>query len=153
MRWRVGHQRPLGTGTLVLRANGQWADRNLDGTHQFALGGVSAVRAYPTAEALGDGGWIAGAEWRRSVSVEVDGRLFIDTGGVQRNAKPWVDQRNRYELGAIGAGLNWRLPENFRFTVDLARQTGGNAGRNADGTDSDGRNNRWRLWLALGREF
>ncbi len=153
LRWRLGHERPLGPGTLALRANGQWADRNLDGTQQFALGGVAQVRAYPTAEALGDGGWIATAEWRQPITADVGGRLFVDTGSVQRNAKPWTDQRNRYELSAMGLGLSWRLPENFRFTTDLARQWGGNAGRNADGTDSDGRNNRWRLWLALSRDF
>ncbi|MCX7165265.1 MAG: hypothetical protein NTV11_03200 [Rhodocyclales bacterium] len=153
LRWNLGHERPLGPGTIVLRARGQWADRNLDGTQQFALGGVAQVRAWPTAEALGDGGWIASAEWRQPVAADFDGRLFVDTGSVQRNAKPWADQRNRYELSAVGAGLSWRMPENFRFSTDLARQWGGNAGRNTDGTDSDGRNNRWRLWLALNREF
>ncbi|MCX7180669.1 MAG: hypothetical protein NTX56_18535, partial [Proteobacteria bacterium] len=153
LRWRLGHERTLGSGTLALRANGQWADRNLDGTQQFALGGVAQVRAYPTADALGDGGWIATAEWRQPISADVGGRLFVDTGSVQRNARPWTDQRNRYELSGMGAGLTWRMPEKLRFTTDFARQWGGNAGRNLDGTDSDGRNNRWRLWLALSHEF
>ena len=153
LRWRLGHELALGPGTLALRAHGQWADRNLDATQQFALGGAAEVRAYPTAEALGDGGWIAGAEWRQTVAAEVDGRLFIDSGSIKRNAKPWADQRNRYELSCIGAGLTWRMPENFRFSTDLARQWGGNANRNLDGTDSDGRDSRWRLWLALSREF
>ena len=153
LRWHLGHEFTLGVGTLALRANGQWADRNLDGTQQFALGGVSQVRAYPTAEALGDGGWIAGVEWRQAVTADVDGRLFVDSGSIKRNAKPWANQVNRYDLSGMGAGLTWRMPENFRFTADLARQWGGNAGRNTDGTDSDGRNSRWRLWLALSREF
>jgi hemolysin activation/secretion protein len=153
LRWRLGHERPLGQGTLALRANGQWADRNLDGTQQFGLGGAGQVRAFPTAEALGDGGWIASAEWRLPLAAEVASRLFVDTGSVQRNAKPSSDQRNRYELSGIGAGLSWRMPEDFRFSADLARQWGGNPGRNADDTDSDGRQSRWRLWLALSREF
>lgn len=153
LRWQLGHELALGPGTLALRAHGQWADRNLDATQQFALGGATEVRAYPTAEALGDAGWIAGAEWRQTVAAEVDGRLFVDSGSVKRNAKPWADQRNRYELSGIGAGLTWRMPENFRFSTDLARQWGGNANRNLDDTDSDGRNSRWRLWLALSREF
>lgn len=153
LRWRLGHELPLGPGTLALRANGQWADRNLDGTQQFALGGAGQVRAFPTAEALGDCGWIASGEWRQPVTADLGGRLFVDTGSVKRNAKPWTDQRNRYELSALGAGLTWQMPENSRLTADLARQWGGNAGRNADGTDSDGRNNRWRLWLALSHEF
>lgn len=153
LRWRLGHELALGPGTLVLRANGQWADRNLDATQQFALGGVAQVRAYPTAEALGDAGWIAGAEWRQAIAADVDSRLFIDSGSIKRNVKPWTDQRNRYELSGLGVGLTWRMPENFRFTTDLARQWGDNANRNLDDTDSDGRNSRWRLWLALSREF
>jgi hemolysin activation/secretion protein len=153
LRWRLGHELPLGPGTLALRANGQWTDRNLDPTQQFALGGVSAVRSFPTVEALGDSGWIASAEWRQAVTAELDGRLFVDTGSIRRNARPWADQRNRYELSGLGAGLTWRMPEDFRFTADFARQWGGNALRNPDGNDSDGRSNLWRLWLALSREF
>lgn len=153
LRWNLGHEFAYGAGRLALRANGQWTDRNLDSTQQFALGGAIQVRAYPTAEALGDGGWIAAAEWRQAVAADVDGRLFVDSGSIKRNAKPWVDQRNRFDLSGIGAGLDWRLPENFRFAADLARQTGGNPGRNPDGTDSDGRDTRWRLWLSLRRDF
>jgi hemolysin activation/secretion protein len=153
LRWRLGHELALGQGTLALRVNGQWADRNLDATQQFALGGVSQVRAFPTAEALGDEGWIATIEWRQPLGADVDGRLFVDGGGITRNARPWVNQVNRYDLSGIGAGLSWRMPENFRFTTDIARQWGGNAGRNADDTDSDGRDSRWRLWLALSRDF
>jgi hemolysin activation/secretion protein len=153
LRWTLGYEQPLASGTVVLKANGQWANRNLDATQKFALGGTTGVRAYPTAEALGDGGWIAGAEWRRPLGGDIDGRLFADTGNIQRNARPWANQRNRYDLSSLGAGLTWRLPGLFRFDVDAARQIGGNPGRNADGTDSDGRQARWRLWLALSREF
>lgn len=153
LRWRLGHELSLGPGKLSLRANGQLADRNLDGTQQFALGGASQIRAFPTAEAMGDIGWIANVEWRQSIIAGLEGRVFADSGSVRRNAKPWADQTNRLELSALGAGLTWELPENLRFTTDLAQQWGGNARRNTDGTDSDGRSSRWRLWLALSREF
>lgn len=153
LRWRLGHELAFGSGTLLLQANGQWANRNLDPTQQFALGGVSQVRAYPTLEALGDGGWGATAQWRQTLADGLDGRVFADTGGIQRNAKPWTNQDNRYGISGIGAGLTWHLPDSFRFDADLAQQYASNPNRNADGTDFDGRNQRWRLWLALSREL
>jgi len=153
LRWRLGHELAFGSGTLLLQANGQWANRNLDPTQQFALGGVSQVRAYPTLEALGDGGWGATAQWRQTLAEGLDGRVFADTGGIQLNAKPWTNQYNRYGISGIGAGLTWHLPDSFRFDADLAQQYASNPNRNADGTDFDGRNQRWRLWLALSREF
>jgi hemolysin activation/secretion protein len=153
LRWRLSDERPLGIGTLVLRANGQWANRNLDSTQQFALGGDTGVRAFPTSEALGDGGWIGTAEWRYPFAESFSARAFVDTGSIERNAKPWGDQRNRFDLSGFGAGLTWRLPERFRFDLDAARRLGGNPDRGLDGKDSDGRDSNWRLWLALSRDF
>ena len=153
LRWRLGHEVATGKNSFVLRANGQVADRNLDATQQFALGGHDGVRAYPTAEALGDGGWLATFEWRHQFDQAVGTRLFLDSGGIQRNARTWTNQRNRYELSGAGAGVSWRLPERLRITLDAARQLGGNAGRNSDGTDSDGRNSKWRAWLSMQLDF
>ncbi|MBP8266685.1 MAG: ShlB/FhaC/HecB family hemolysin secretion/activation protein [Zoogloea sp.] len=153
LRWRLGHEISAVGNTLVLRANGQLADRNLDATQQFALGGLDAVRAYPTAEALGDGGWLGTIEWRHRVDDSASAQLFLDHGGIQRNARPWTNQRNRYELSGLGAGLSWHLPERLRIKIEVARQLGGNAGRNVDGSDSDGRTSKWRGWLSTQLEF
>lgn len=101
LRWRLGHEIVAGKNSIVLRANGQVADRNLDATQQFALGGHDGVRAYPTAEALGDGGWLATIEWRHQLDDAFGTRLFLDTGGIQLNAKPWTNQRNRYQLSGL----------------------------------------------------
>lgn len=153
LRWKLGAQRPLAGGELALAAKGQWADRNLDATRRFALGGPDGVRAYPNLEALGDRGWLAHAEWRHSLSPQLDGRLFADTGGIERNAQPWTAGDNRTHLSGAGAGISWRLPGRLRFDADAAWQIGGNSERNADGTDSDGRNDPWRVWLSLSRTF
>ncbi len=153
LRWRLGYEAGAEKSSLVLRANGQVADRNLDATQQFALGGHDGVRAYATAEALGDGGWLATIEWRHRIDQAIGARLFIDSGGIQRNAKPWTNQRNRYELAGLGAGLSWQLPERILVDVNAARQLGGNAGRNRDGTESDGRNSKWRAWLSMQIDF
>ncbi|MBI5108612.1 MAG: ShlB/FhaC/HecB family hemolysin secretion/activation protein [Rhodocyclales bacterium] len=153
LRWRLGHEMTAGRNNFILRTNGQIADRNLDSTQQFALGGYDGVRAYPTAEALGDGGWLATMEWRHQFDDAFETRVFLDGGGIQRNTKPWTNQRNRYELSGLGAGLSWRLPERLRISLDAARQLGGNAGRNSAGTDGDGRDARWRAWLSMQLDF
>lgn len=153
LRWRLGHEVAAGKSSFVLGANGQVADRNLDATQQFALGGHDGVRAYPTAEALGDGGWLATIEWRHQFDETVGTRLFVDSGVIRRNAKPWTNQRNRYELSGLGAGMSWQLPARILIKLDAARQLGGNAGRNNDGTESDGRNSKWRAWLSMQNDF
>lgn len=153
LRWRIGREAAYGGDTLVLRASGQFADRNLDATQQFALGGPNGVRAYPTAEALGDSGWLATAEWRHRLDDECSAQIFLDSGGIQRNSRPWTNQRNRNELSGLGAGMRWQLPDRLRVTFEAAHQLGSNPGRNPDGTDSDGRSSRWRAWLSVQHEF
>lgn len=153
LRWRVVHDSPLGGGTLAASLRGQHVSRNLDPTQGFYLGGPGRVRAYPTVEGMGDEGWVASVEWRRPLDERFTGRVFADAGGVRRNAKPWADQRNAYGLAGIGAGLAWRLPDGYRADLDLARQLGGNPGRQPNGTDLDGRSDRWRLWLSVARDF
>lgn len=153
LRWRLGHEIVAGRNTIALLANGQFANRNLDVTEKYALGGNDGVRAYPTAEAIGDAGWLATIEWRHQIDDALETRLFLDSGEIQINSRPWIHQRNRYGLSGPGAGITWRLPERFRLSLDAAHQLGGNAGRNSNGTDSDGRNASWRGWLSLKRDF
>lgn len=153
LRWRVGHESQLAGGTLALALRGQQATRNLDVTQAFYLGGAGRVRAYPTAEAVGDTGWLASVEWRRPVTGALTGRLFLDTGAIRRNARPWANQRNAWNLAGAGAGVTWALPERFRLDLDVARQAGGSPTRQSTGTDLDGRADRWRLWLAFVRDF
>ncbi len=155
MRARRGrcHESPLAGGTLAASLRGQQATRNLDPTQAFYLGGPGRVRAYPTAEGPGDAGWVGVVEWRRHLDATLVGRIFVDAGGVRRSAKPWADQRNAYGLAGVGAGFTWNLPERFRADLDLARQAGGNPGRQPDGKDTDGRKAGWRLWLSLTRDF
>jgi hemolysin activation/secretion protein/AraC-like DNA-binding protein len=43
--------------TVLLRANGQWANGPLIGNEQFAMGGLAGVRGYLDGEAYGDSGW------------------------------------------------------------------------------------------------
>ena len=59
----VNHVSKLSKVTqFYIFAHGQLANRNLDSSEQFYLGGADAVRAYPQGEAGGDSGYQATAE-------------------------------------------------------------------------------------------
>ena len=54
--------------SLNLQWRGQWTNNNLDSSEKFSLGGPYGVRAYATAEAMGDRGWLGSVELRYAVT-------------------------------------------------------------------------------------
>lgn len=56
---QLGHQ-----WSVMVRADGQWADGALISNEQFALGGVNSVRGYHEGEHYGDLGWRVSCELR-----------------------------------------------------------------------------------------
>lgn len=153
--WRWSYERRLeGGDVLVGRLSGQLADRNLDDWLKFTLGGPDGIRAYPVGEAIGDQGWLATLERRTALTERAHASLFVDAGEIMVNRRPWSAGRNRYGLAGVGAGLGFRLADTARLRLDVARQIGSNPARNANGgRDADGREHRWRLWLALSQSF
>lgn len=98
---------------LLLRANGQFSDKNLDASRKFALGGARSVRAWPLGETSGDIGVLGQAELRyRWKSLEPFG--FVDAGRVKFNHTPWeTGARGRVlrqgrTLAGAGVGLRWQ---------------------------------------------
>lgn len=57
-------EKPPGDFSLFARFYGQWANRNLDSSEDFALGGPYGVRGYPVGEARGDMGVLGTLELR-----------------------------------------------------------------------------------------
>ncbi len=151
--WRLSQTRPLAGGELLLKAQGQWSDSNLDASQKFSLGGPDRVRAYPTEEALGDQGYVASAEWRHAMGPALDGHVFLDSGWIRLNDSPWDTARNSYALSGGGLGVIQRLPANSRFALDAAWQIGKNPYAASDGSASDGRRDRWRVWASLQHNF
>lgn len=98
---------------LLLRGSGQMADKNLDPSKKFSLGGVRSVRAWPAGEISGDHGALAQAELRyRWKTLEPFG--FIDAGRVKFSHTPWetgtrgkVLAQGRTLAGA-GVGVRWQ---------------------------------------------
>jgi hemolysin activation/secretion protein len=98
---------------LLLRGSGQFADRNLDASKKFSLGGARNVRAWPSGETAGDHGVLAQMELRyRWQSLEPF--AFLDAGRVRFSHTPWdTGARARTwpqgrTLAGAGLGLRWQ---------------------------------------------
>lgn len=104
------------------RFSGQWANKNLDSSEQFGLGGFYGVRAYPTGEGMGAKGWLVQGELRYAMG-DYTPFVFFDTGSVTVNVSPWAKSsdvsrhisgagfgvRSQIQGWSIDGTLAWRI--------------------------------------------
>ncbi|WP_186293373.1 ShlB/FhaC/HecB family hemolysin secretion/activation protein [Chitinimonas sp. BJB300] len=154
------YQQPLSGGfSLQGWLEGQYAEKNLDSSEQFTLGGPSDIRAYPVGEAQGDRGGRASLELRYDVPKVVPslGRLqlatFVDTGNIAVNSESsgiaisTATGRNSYALKGWGLGASLFKPNQYSLRLAWAHKIGSNPGRSAMGDDVDGKHHASRVWL------
>ena len=152
-------QRLSGNWSLFAALNGQLADKNLDSSEKFILGGITGVRAYPSGEGRGDTGWVTNVELRYDIAGNPafgNWQLiaFFDTGRVEQNKSAWAgwnagnpSQPNSYRLSGSGLGVNLIKEGSHVMRVIYAHKAGSNPGRSAAGLDSDGMEDSSRIWL------
>lgn len=144
---------------LRMRMTGQWADRNLDSSQKFGLGGPWGVRAFPGDDGQGDQGVLLQVEWHRTLASGLDGFVFADGGHIRQHVDTWPawDTRNTgnnsYGLAAAGLGLNWNPIAALQANVVVAWPLGGNPGSGVPGYNQDGSEIGPRAWLALSYRF
>lgn len=121
----------LGVNTaLFVSLAAQKANRNLDSSEKFALGGANGVRAYPQGEAAGDSGYLASAELRYSVTFDelpgvLQPFLFADGGSVKINEQPFLAGASNWRhLAGGGIGLTWAKANDFQVKLTLATRIG-----------------------------
>lgn len=135
-------------GNLALygRYSGQWANKNLDSSERFGLGGVYGVRAYPLGEGMGDRGWLGQVELRY-LAGSFTPFVFYDAGRSDTNANPW-DATSSTTRRIAGAGAGVRVDyQNWSIDSTLAWRTqGGQA--TADTSDRTP-----RLWFMAAYSF
>jgi hemolysin activation/secretion protein len=144
--------------SVVTSLRGQWADKNLDGSEKFSLGGSGGVRAYPTGEASGSKGGIATLELQHrepfgSGSISFSG--FYDYGEIRINTDKQFEgatPNNEYSLKGYGVWLGTEFPVMNGGLMGLrltwARRDGHNPGRSTfTGLDQDGTLDKDRFWL------
>ncbi len=126
-----------------LSASGQVANRALDGSEQFYLGGMNGVRAYGSSDGYGDTGYVASAEVRYWTGIKgLELAAFVDTGAVTNKAEQDTEQ-----LSGWGIGLRYAMPGEWYAQLDYARKIDGRPDR-ADPSDHDG-----RLWFQAYKMF
>ena len=137
---------------LYVALAAQKANKNLDSSEKFILGGAQGVRAYPQGEAAGDSGVIGNAEWRYNASIEslpgvIQPFVFADAGRVVVNTTPFIASPNRRDLAGAGAGISWSRSNDFQVKLTLARRLGSQP---STASDSD---RKGRGWIYLSKQF
>jgi hemolysin activation/secretion protein len=144
--------------TLVLGAQTQWANKNLDGSERFYLGGMQGVRAYPTNEAGGSLGNLLSLEWQRHFNLKQQrwtAAGFYDTGRVtvnKNNSFTNAATPNNYGISGAGAWLGTTVRHAYGVStlrLIASHRLGNNPGASSNGLDQDGSRvlNRYRFSL------
>jgi hemolysin activation/secretion protein len=135
---------------MLVKASGQLASRNLDGSERMYLGGANGVRAYPQGEGSGDEGIMATVEPRFYTSVP--GLVFstyFDIGYVQfrKDGQPSFpgSMAKGMTLKGYGAALSYTKPNDWFARLDYARRIG------SDANLSEKAKARGRIWFMLGK--
>jgi len=131
--------------SLYTQLQGQWADRNLESSEKFYLGGAYGVRAYPQGEASGDQGWLANLELRYALTPTWQLATFLDHGQVRVNRDPWTAEDNHRGLSGTGVGATWAA-HGWRVNAVAAWKLG-----NAEPTSDADRSPR--IWAQVSRFF
>lgn len=158
LRYALSRQQALTADwSLYALLTGQFANKNLDSSEKFYLGGANGVRAYPSNEGGGSEGSMLNLElrWRAMNNLVVAG--FYDWGSVtlnKNNGFIGAPALNRYDLDGIGASLSWTGPMGLNLKATYAYRLGDNPNRNATtGKDQDGSLNKNRFWLTASLPF
>ena len=138
-------QRITETVSAVIKFNGQYTDKNLDGAEQLSLGGPSAVRAYPANEAAGDQGFVTSLEFNKTFTKNKKITFFYDYGKIQLHKIAWdnwnstnTSLKNNYDLHGLGFSFSMPIYKNFALTATYAEKLGNNRGKDSSGNDVDG---------------
>ena len=137
----------VGDFSLYGRFSGQWANKNLDSSEKFNLGGFYGVRSHPLGEGTGDKGYLGQLELRYALSPAFTPFAFYDAGHSKVNVNPWdANSSGTRTLTGHGVGLR-SLYEGWSIDMTLAYQDRGGA------TTSDTINRNPRFFIMAGTRF
>lgn len=141
-------QRLTDRSSLSLALTGQLANKNLNSSEQFSLGGAYGVRAYPQGEAYGDEGRLATVEFRHTFTLTLQGVMFFDAGSVVINRDPYLSGSNTRFLSGGGVGVNAKV-----FGIDIKADLAVRGSGGQPVSEPATMNHKTRFWLQLGKQF
>ncbi|MFM9972281.1 MAG: ShlB/FhaC/HecB family hemolysin secretion/activation protein [Burkholderiales bacterium] len=114
------------SGNLGLFAslNTQIAQKNLDSSEKFSLGGANGVRAYPQGEGSGDEGRQFTGELRWGFAPQWQAQAFYDHGQVKVNKNQFAAGANLRHIWGYGLGLAHNNGSNLQVRGFLAWRGG-----------------------------
>ena len=136
--------------------SGQMANKNLDSSEKFYLGGPYGVRAYPVNEGGGSSGQLINLEARAALPRNVTLSGFYDWGHVVVNRHkdfPGAAVINEVTLKGAGIAMGWSGRDGANVRATWARRIGENPNPTASGQDQDGSKVRNRVWLSASFSF
>ena len=109
---------------LYAQIGGQAAQKNLDSSEKYALGGSTAVRAYPQGEAPVDDGWLGTIELRYSPAPNWQASVFNDAAQGKLQHAPVKNTDNQRRLSGAGVGVSYAEAGGLTVQATLAWRTG-----------------------------
>lgn len=146
---RTGHR-----SDVMVKASGQIASHNLDGSEEMYLGGASGVRAYPQGEGSGDEGVLATVETRFYTDVPgLTASAYFDAGHVWYRNDGGLDSFGNGQgqpssgetLKGWGIGVAYTKGDDWFARLDYARRIGD------DPNLSQSAKAKGRTWFMLGK--
>lgn len=157
LRYSVSRQQVITEDWSFFSAvSGQRANKNLDSSEMFYLGGASGVRAYPANEGGGTDGDLLNLELRHKLLQGFTLVGFYDYGQItinKNNNFAGASGINEYSLKGVGLSLGWQAENGLNFKATYSRRLGDNPNPTPKGTDQDGSFVRDRLWLVANIPF
>ena len=136
--------------TLFASVNLQRANKNLDSSEQFFVGGPMSVEAYDTGVISGSQGNAETVELRRDLHTGTSGRwqgtVFVDHAQVQIEKNRYTQGVNAASLSAAGLALDWAGSTGWSVTSSLAAPVGATP-------DLLGHRPTVRFWLQVQKNF
>jgi len=167
IKWNLSRTQFLAeTWSLTFDASGQMADKNLDSSEKFYLGGSNGVRAYPTSEGAGSEGYLMKLELRKYLPNNFTVSAFMDDGYIKqfennaKNAGANVGESltatgtpNEYFLRGYGMSVAWNGPYNSTIKATYSHRIGQNPNPSIDTNtnavhDQDGTLRKNIFWLS-----
>lgn len=126
-----------------INARGQLANRALDSSEQFFMGGVSGMRAYANGDGYGDSAYIISGELRRATFIPgLEAAVFVDYGVAKSRSTAQYDH-----LTDAGIGFRYVKDNDWYANFDFAHKIDGRADLSEPG------DNDYRLWFQIYKMF